>query len=71
MTSKQLHIWTAVLQACNAVYGILSFYGKVPGVPPQVFVTIVGVIAAIQHYAASVVTPTTNAQTPDNAPPKP
>ncbi len=71
LSSNQLHVIAAIAQGCNALVALLSAIGTIPHVPPQVSVAIVGFIAAVGHIAAGIVTPNTNAQTPDNAPPKP
>ena len=68
MTSNQVHIWSAIAQACNALTAILSSVGIIPHVKPETFIFVMGIIAAVGHYATQVTTPNTNSDTPDQLP---
>jgi hypothetical protein len=72
MTSNQVRLATMIVQIANALVIILpQVFSSLPKVPVTVSAASIAIVAAIGHYAQSLVTPNTNANTPDHLPDSP
>lgn len=71
MTSNQVRIVSFILLLVTAILAAGDITKVLPFLNPQYATLASIVIIAVKEWAMSIVTPNTNAHTPDSTPPKP
>jgi hypothetical protein len=71
MNSNHVRWGSLILIVCTLILGAGPLTNLFPGLPAQWVPLVTLAILAVEKYFLAQTTPTTNAQTPDNAPPKP